>query len=161
MEPQGPNRVALLDALDDARARLLLALDGCAGRLDAALSRDGWTVADVLRHITAWDEAATAGIVALREERPPDVYADDIDQWNSNAVAHRAGRTGDALVEDLHRARRELRDALDQAPDRLWGAPPVPAPNGEPVTIEGIVEVWLDHDHEHAAELESLARRAR
>lgn len=157
--PTDASRSSLLAGLDAARRRFLGALEPWRDDLEAGMGGDGWTVADVLRHVAAWDAAAAAGVRAVEAGQPPDVYADDIDAWNASAVQARAGKGGAALLADLDATRLDFRTALDAAPARLWGAPAVPAPNGEPVTIEGIVEVWREHDHEHAAELERLPRR--
>ncbi len=58
------DRERLFRDLDDARALLLAALEGMTDEdLGPHLPGHAWTVADLLHHITAWDEvgAATEG----------------------------------------------------------------------------------------------------
>jgi len=153
------SRERQLADLDRARFRYASAVERCRGRFGEPVAPGRWTVGDLVRHVSAWDDAGAEGVVALAEGRPPDVYADDIDAWNGAAVAGRATLDETALLVDLAGTRRRLHQALIDAPARLWGAPPVASPHGEPVTIEGIVEVWRDHDEEHAAELEAFLGR--
>lgn len=152
-------RQALLRDLDDARALLLAALEGIPEEdLGRPLPRHAWTVADLLHHITAWDDVGARTVEAMESGGTLDAYVDDVDAWNDEAVAARRGNPPKTTLSDLHAARERLRSALSSAPPSLWDQTR-PSPQGPPVSLSGICGTWTRHDAEHAAQLRALRDR--
>ena len=156
------DRGELLRELDDARALLLAAIDGLTKSDFARPVDEGrWTVEDLLNHVAAWDEAATAAVRDLAAGAPPSMReVADVDAWNERAVAARRGRPPADTLAALHAARGALRAALDAAPADLWGVEPRTGAGGTARNVPGIVRAWARHDAEHAAELRAFRDRA-
>ena len=153
------DRETLLRDLDDARALLLASLEGMTGaEVDHPLPDQPWTVADLLHHITAWDEVGAATVAAMERGSRLDMYVEDVDDWNDRAVASRRGNPPETTLNRLHEARDDLRSALVKAPPALWEQTS-PAPSGRPVSLPGICRTWSRHDAEHAAELRAVRDR--
>ncbi len=153
------DRHSLLRELDDARAMLLAAMEGIpeadwAGPLPGC----SWTVADVLHHITAWDEVGAATVEAMVSGASVDMYVDDVDAWNDQVVSTRKGNSPETTLSDLHQARERLRSALLTAPPPLWEQTHL-SPQDHPISIPGICRTWINHDTEHAAELRAVRDR--
>ncbi len=153
------NQQTLLRELDDARALLLAAMEGIP-EADWAdpLPGQAWTVADLLHHITAWDEVGAATVEAMTTGSSLEMFVDDVVAWNDQAVTARRDTSPGTTLADLHEARERLRSALQKAPSELWKETRV-SPQGHPVSLPGICGTWTRHDIEHAAELRAVRDR--
>ncbi|MDP9469624.1 MAG: DinB family protein [Chloroflexota bacterium] len=153
------DRQTLLRELDDARALLLSALEGMIDAdLGCRLPAHSWTVADLLHHITAWDEVGATTVEAMENGTRVNTYVDDVDAWNDQAVAARRGNLPETTLGDLHAARERLRSALITASPSLWEKT-CTTPKGHPVSLPEICRTWTRHDAEHAADLRAVRDR--
>ncbi len=153
------DRERLFRDLNDARALLLAALEGMTDEdLGRHLPGHAWTVADLLHHITAWDEVGEATVKAMETGATLDAFVADVDAWNEQIVAARHGQDPGTTLTDLHAARERLRATLAAVPSSLWDQTRT-APGGQPVSLPGICATWTRHDIEHAAELRVVRDR--
>ena len=150
----------LLRRMDEARRDFEASVGRCRDRFAEPATLGGWTVADLIHHVAAWDDVAADAIEALVKGRVPFAYAADIDAWNAAAATARRHLGEAPTLADLDTARRRFRDAVLAAPSDLWDASPVGDADGEPVSLRGIVAVWTEHDDEHRLELEVFLARA-
>jgi len=155
-------RDGLLREFDDARALLLAAIAGLAeDDFGRPVGEDRWTVEDLLNHVAAWDEVATATVRDLAAGAPPSMREiADVDAWNERAVAPRRGRAPAETLAALHAARDAFRAALEAVPAALWAAEPRTGTGGETRNIPGIARAWARHDAAHGAELRVFRDRA-
>jgi len=151
-------RDELLRGFDDARALLSAAVEGLADDdFGRPVGEGRWTVEDVINHVAAWDQAATAAVRALVAGAPPAMRpVEDVDAWNEGAVAPHRGRRPPETLAALHAARDAFRAVVDAAPAELWAVEPRTGANGEARNLPGIVRAWAGHDAAHAAELRAV-----
>jgi hypothetical protein len=140
----------LIQKLDDARRALEKEL---AGAGPGAELYPGWTVKQLLAHIAGWDEVCT---LALRAHAGQDVELPDtrdIEAFNTQAVAARQTMTAAQVVEEWKTARAEFKTAIDEIPESqledkiLWTW-------GQRGTIAQAVDVFAEHELEHAHEIQ-------
>ena len=118
----------------------------------------GWTVKEVLAHIGGWDAVGTSTVRAhLAGKQPPPLEARGIDAYNAYVVAGCETLTHEQVIEDWRGARRQLTDALTEAPsEKLRDR--VRFPWGETGTIAWYMSILVEHEREHATEIMEMDR---
>jgi predicted RNase H-like HicB family nuclease/uncharacterized damage-inducible protein DinB len=112
-----------------------------------------WTVKDLLGHIADWEWFGAKGLRQMADGQAPDVEPiGDLDAWNAAHVEARGGQAWDAVCEDLHAARRALREALEATGEAML-AHVFPFPWGPQGTPYQWVMVYIGHDREHARDV--------
>lgn len=113
----------------------------------------GWTIKEVLAHISGWDALGASVVRAhLAGEQPPPLEIRGIDAYNAYLVAGCATRTYQEIVEDWRRARKEFVHALSETPlEKLKDR--VQFPWGETGNIPRLVSILSEHEREHAQEI--------
>jgi hypothetical protein len=148
----------------DKREHLALALDRARVRLAAVAARAGqqlqvypaWRLHQLLAHLTGWDEAAVASLRAFAEGGEPVTPADrGLDPYNAQTVAARADLSFEQVAAELAQVRAELKAALLSLPPERLDEPLV-MPWGPIATVEHLIDVLVEHDLEHATEIEAL-----
>ena len=116
----------------------------------------GWTVKEVLAHISGWDAVGISIVRAhLAGEQPPPLEARGIDAYNAYLVAGCETLTLEEVVEDWKRSRLQLERALrEAAPETLTDQ--VRFPWGETGTITWYLSILVEHEQEHAREIMEL-----
>ena len=116
----------------------------------------GWTVKEVLAHISGWDAVGISTVQAhLAGEQPPPLEARGIDAYNAYVVAGCETLTYEEVAEDWRRARRQLENALTEAPPEKLGGD-VRFPWGETGTITWYISILVEHEQEHAKEIRQI-----
>jgi uncharacterized protein (TIGR03083 family) len=95
-----------------------------AGLSDAQLTQpgvnNGWSVKDILAHVTTWEQEALKYLpLILRGERPPryfDLYG-GIDAFNAKMTAEKKKLSLSMVLQQLDDTHRRLVDAIQNAPD--------------------------------------------
>jgi deoxyribonuclease-4 len=148
------SKADFLDRLDADRRRLLATLEGMQpARMTAACAIGDWSVKDLLGHMAGWEwEAVHAVGQVLAGERPALLDIESFDAFNAAQVALRRDRSLDDVLGELHQARQELVQALDQlSDDQLEETSAFPALNGH--SLRGLLD-W-HHDRHHQPELQA------
>ena len=117
----------------------------------------GWTIKEVLAHISGWDAVGTSIVRAnLTGEQPPPLEVKGIDAYNAYLVAGCETMTHQETVEDWRRARRQFVHALSETPpEKLRDR--IQFPWGETGNIPRLVSILSEHEREHAQEIMELA----
>ncbi len=113
----------------------------------------GWTIKDMLAHMTGWDDATLDSLRAHLSGRPPSVEAiRSIDEYNALTVSSRHDLNYEQVLSEWRSTRRVLRALLEEIPDDKFLQPLV-VPWGEKTTITFLVEMFRDHEEKHAQDL--------
>jgi hypothetical protein len=143
-------KVRLVRQLDEARAELQAALEQASAGLEVY---PGWTIHQVLAHITGWDDAVTCSLRAHAGGQEPAVPAGrGIDAYNAHSVATREGLGSDRLWAEWEQAREQLKAAIDAMPAVKFQEALL-LPWGQVGTIDQLVAIFRDHELEHAREI--------
>jgi uncharacterized protein (TIGR03083 family) len=142
---------AMLGLIEESRARLLAALDG-VNEEQAAFrpGPDQWSIADVLRHVTAAEESVARVVGSLASGEAPEGRRD------TGSQTAEEGQPLAALVERLRGARASLLEAV-----RGWPASPdLEARFEHPFFGLLNCKEWLAfqrvHDADHIGQIEQI-----
>ena len=112
----------LLDALDNGREQLLIALEPLP---DEALLAPGavgeWSLADLLAVLTAWEAEMVTALLKLDQGKKPERLLTALarpDEFNRQRVAETRGRPLDRVFDDLMKVRLQLEEWLETFSDR-------------------------------------------
>src|SRR5262249_5600569 len=136
----------LLTELDQARERVIRLIAGLDGQWEFY---PGWTVKELLAHMTGWDEATSDSLRAYAEGRESAIASyRGIDEYNSRSVATRTHLHFDRVKLEWEQARKELKAVIQDMPDEKY-AGEVLYPWGQRGPLSALVDVIIDHEHEH------------
>jgi hypothetical protein len=106
----------ILDALDESRERLLLAIEPLED--EALLEKDvvgNWSIADTLSNLTAWESELVTGLLKLAQNKRPGKLLDAMADPEGYDLAHYneiQDRDLDQVFDDLQHVRIQLEDWL-------------------------------------------------
>lgn len=112
----------LLDALDNSRERLLLALETLPD--EALLEKQAvgeWSIADVLNNITSWEAELVTGLMRVRQGKQPVRLLEALkepDQYDSRRYVENQDRDLDQVFGDLQQVRVQLEDWISEFTER-------------------------------------------
>ncbi len=112
-----------------------------------------WNNKDLLGHLTAWSDLLIDQVEAFQQKRCDAVQAVNVDAWNAGQVAKRRRLTSDAIVDDWRRAVRRAADVIEHVPAQAWSATCRVPWADQPVSIGGLLRLWLMHIEQHRARL--------
>ena len=112
-----------------------------------------WTIKQYIDHISGWDDAMVETLEAHASGQPvPQTVARGIDAYNAQTVGTRE-------TLDLAHSRREFAasherviQALRRLPDAKFNEP-LSFPWGESGSLRDFLEIFVEHDREHARHL--------
>jgi uncharacterized protein (TIGR03083 family) len=153
---------ALLRAVEDGRARLdALVARVPAARLAEPALHDGWSVKDVLAHVSYWEEQVAAHLDAAARGEPGPPGDEDFDAVNRRVREARRALPLETVRQDAARAYRGVLARLRALDGAALDAPAPGAAAGAPTLRELVAGSTSDHYAEHADTLEAwLARGA-
>ena len=140
----------LIEQLDSARTQME-ALIPLVSTEDEVYP--GWTMRQVLAHIAGWDEATLAALRAHsggRESGTP--AARGIDSFNEQSVETREALSFEQTRREFDVTRTEVKQAILDIPDDKFFEKMI-LPWGGYGTVEGIVNIFAEHEVEHAEEI--------
>jgi len=143
----------LIERLDQSRRAMQRALSSVDAQQEIC---PGWTTREILAHIAGWDEVGTSTVRAHSAgETPPPLEIRGIDAYNDFLVSKCEGLTYEEVVQCWRSARRELEEALtDAPPEKLRERAQFPW--GETGNITRLVSILAEHEREHADEILEL-----
>ena len=143
----------LIERLDQSRRAMQRALSSVDAQREIC---PGWTTREILAHIAGWDEVGTSTVRAHSAgETPPPIEIRGIDAYNDFLVSKCEGLTYEEVVQCWRSARRELEEALtDAPPEKLRERAQFPW--GETGNITRLVSILAEHEREHADEILEL-----
>lgn len=143
----------LIERLDQSRRAMQRALSSVDAQREIC---PGWTIREILAHIAGWDEVGASTVRAHSAgETPPPLEIQGIDAYNETLVSKCEGLTYEEVVQCWRSARRELVEALtDAPPEKLRERAQFPW--GETGNITRLVSILAEHEREHADEILEL-----
>jgi uncharacterized protein (TIGR03083 family) len=140
----------LIERLDQSRRAMQRALSSVDAQREIC---PGWTVREILAHIAGWDEVGTGTVRAHSAgEAPPPLEIRGIDAYNEALISKCEGLSYEEVVQCWRSTRRELVDALaDAPPEKLHERAQFPW--GETGNISRLVSILAEHEREHADEI--------
>ncbi|HEY2980522.1 MAG TPA: maleylpyruvate isomerase N-terminal domain-containing protein [Anaerolineales bacterium] len=143
------------------REFLIRRLNQSRGHLDeliAAVPRDkqiypNWTLKEFLAHLSGWDDSTIEALRAhARGEPVGTTVARGIDAYNAQTVSTRAELDLEHILKEWATTRQSLLQALRDLPDEKFNVP-LNMPWGETGSVAYFIEIFVDHDEEHAEHL--------
>jgi hypothetical protein len=148
-------RIFLLHRLDETRETIEKILP----MIDRTLEiYPGWTIKEMLAHMTGWDDATIDSLRAHVVDRPPSVPAiRSLDEYNALTVSSRKDLEYDQVLKEWRLTRQILRTIIDQMPTVKFLQPLV-VPWEEKTTVAFLVEMFRDHEEEHVHDIVEWAK---
>lgn len=144
-----------LQALAESRQDLLDAIEGVDPHRPIY---PPWEVKQIVDHITGWDEAVIASIRAyLEQAEPPTPAIRGIDYFNEQSVAERLEMTYDQSRRECDLTRQALLGLLASLPEETFEKLVV-SPVGSTRPLFYVVQIFIEHEHEHAESIRSSSR---
>jgi hypothetical protein len=144
------DRDFLLRHMDETRSRiedLLPKIDPCKEIYP------GWTISNMLAHMTGWDDATIDSLRAHVVERPPSLEAiRSLDEYNSHTVSSRQDLDYDHILKEWRLTRQVLRTIIQKMPEEKFLSPVI-VPWGEKSTVTYLVDMFRDHEEEHTRDI--------
>jgi hypothetical protein len=140
----------LIDRLDHARAEIQSLIPRVSTQAEVY---PGWTMRQVLAHIAGWDEATLAALRAHaggRESGTP--AARGITVYNAQSVETREALSFEQTRREFDFVREEVKQAIREMPEDRFQLMMI-LPWGGYGMIEDIVDIFAEHEEEHAAEI--------
>ncbi len=140
----------LLNRLDEARTQLELLIS----KVDRSKEiYPHWTLKHLLAHIAGWDDAVIASLRAHLDGQASATPAErGINYYNAQSVEAREDLDYDQTYREWQASRSTLKDVIDTAPeDKLAGL--ICTPWGEKATLSQILDIFSEHEREHAADI--------
>jgi uncharacterized protein (TIGR03083 family) len=113
----------------------------------------GWNVHHFLAHLTGWDEATLTSLRAHAAGREPGTPAyRGIDVYNEQSVAERVTLSDAQVISEWKLTREQLKQTIrDLTPEKV--GEPLVYPWGPTGSVEKLVRIMIEHEHEHAEEI--------
>jgi hypothetical protein len=116
----------------------------------------GWTIREVLAHLTGWDEAVAASLRAYAKGSEAAIAAyRGINDYNARSVETREGLNYEQTCREWELAREELKAALLALTDEQY-AGELLYPWGQRGSVPGLVQIFIHHERDHADEIRGL-----
>jgi DinB family protein len=155
----------------DERTRLLERLDHARQQMKDVIALadvdhnqriyNPWRMKEVMDHIAGWDDAVIVALRSHLEEREPETpAARGIDFYNAETVSTREALPYELSLREFEASRLELKRIISAMPDARF-AQPLTFPWGGRGTVTRIVEIFIEHEEEHAKEILSILQTVR
>jgi hypothetical protein len=133
-------------------------MEGILNEIDpAAEITPGWTVKEVLGHLTAWELVFNRALVDYQKGNPPYFMDEqDFDLFNKEAVDYRSGWTLEEVIQEWKEVRATLKKTIQKLKSTDLKMELV-TPWGSERTVAELIEIVGEHESEH---LEDLGRAA-
>ena len=144
-------RRSLLHRLDETRA----IIEKILPTVDLTLEiYPGWTMKDMLAHMTGWDDATIDSLRAHVIGRPPSVDAiRSLDEYNGRTVSSRQDLDFARVLKEWRLTRQVLRTLIEQIPEDKFLEPLV-VPWGEKDSVTSLVEMFREHEEQHIRDIQ-------
>jgi hypothetical protein len=120
-------------------------------RLSEPVAEGEWSIKDVIAHVTEYDRWLALGL-ALRLQKPPQIWLDDISLDQFNAVLHQqiAGRDPDDIITDSNRVFQDLIHEVEAHSEAyLFGTHRVEGVPDEVIPYQTLKSESYGHYHDH------------
>ncbi|MGB2962942.1 MAG: DinB family protein [Anaerolineales bacterium] len=137
----------LLQSMDQIRSQMANLVETIDPELEIC---PGWTIKEVLGHITAWEIVTNKAIKSfLAGESPYFLHEQDFDLYNQAQVKKRTGWTLDEVIREWKVVRAGLKKTLADVNAEDLEKEMV-TPWGSERSIQELFEIAAEHEEEHA-----------
>jgi len=143
-------RETLIVELDEARARLY----GLVQDFDPVVEvYPGWTVKELLAHLTGWDDLVIAALEAVMNNEPMPMSAiTGVDPYNASTVSERSNLPLERIRHEFHSTGEVLKTTIRRLPAERYDEV-VDLPWGGRASIASMIRIFSHHEHEHYGEI--------
>ena len=114
----------------------------------------GWTIRQLLAHLTGWDENTLATLTAHQNPKAPHApEANDFDEFNARAVSSREALDLNAVLQEWRTTRLKLVSLLREMPEESYRTTLITS-WGERLSVPGLIQVFIDHEASHVRDLQ-------
>ena len=143
----------LINSIDSVRNELKVMVEKTDPELEIC---PGWTIKEVVGHITAWEIVIHKALIAFRAGDPPYFLREqDFDLFNKSEVEKRSGWTLDEVIREWGEVRDDLKKTITKLDEDDLPTEMV-LPWGSERTVEELIEIIAEHEQEHAEDVERL-----
>ena len=112
-----------------------------------------WTLKQYLDHLSGWDDAIIESLNAHAKNEPvPQTAARGINAYNDDTVTTRETLSFEHTRREFDRSREAVIETIQNLPDEKFEQPFTFA-WGDSGTVADLVDIFHDHDEEHAEHL--------
>ena len=145
-------RENILSKLNAARQEIIDRLPDAESHKDKELF-PGWTLKEMLAHMTGWDDANIASLRAHILENEPDTPARcGINKYNAITVPRRADMDYRQVRLEWEQTRAVMVDIIRGMPEERF-LQAFTLPWGEKGTVTYMLKVFIHHEHSHATDI--------
>ena len=116
----------------------------------------GWTIKEMIGHITAWEIVINKALIAYQKGDPPYfLHEQDFDVFNKEAV----NRRGDWTLEKVLQEWKEVRAAVIKSIQKLKETDltvEMVLPWGSERTVAELIEIIGEHESEHMGDVKKV-----
>jgi len=138
-----PDRMKLLQLMEDTPAKMevMLPLVNPCKEIYS-----GWTIREVLAHVSGWDDAIIEALNAHIEGRSlslPNIS--DLDEYNEMWFSSRTGQNNEQVLEEWRSYRQILRTIIEEMSEAKFSIP-VSVPWGGKSTILDMIKMFCEYE---------------
>lgn len=113
----------------------------------------GWTIKEMIAHITAWEIVIQKAIQAFLAGDPPYfLHEQDFDIFNEEAVNFRASWSMEQTLQEWKDVRKDLKKNIQKLKETDLGVEMV-LPWGSERTVAELIEIIGEHEGEHMKDI--------
>ena len=137
---------ALVNEIDQTRNEMESIIKDTDPKLEIC---PGWTIKEVVGHITAWEIVIHKALLAFQAGDPPYfLHEQDFDLFNQAEVERRAGWSFEKVQEENQSVREKLKATINKLKEEDLDQELV-LPWGSERTIRELIEIIAEHEDEH------------
>ena len=145
----------LINSIDSVRNEMKVMVEKTDPELEIC---PGWTIKEVVGHITAWEMVIHKALKAFRAGDPPYFLREqDFDLFNKGEVEKRSAWTLDEVIREWKEVREDLKKTIKKLKEDDLPIEMV-LPWGSERTVQELIEIIAEHEQEHAEDVERLTR---
>lgn len=143
----------LINSIDSVRNEMKVMVENVDPEVDIC---PGWTIKEVIGHISAWEIVIHKALKAFRAGDPPYFLREqDFDLFNKFEVEKRSMRTLAEVIHEWKEVREELKKTITKLNENDLPTEMV-LPWGSERTVQELIEIIAEHEQEHAENVERL-----
>lgn len=118
-----------------------------------------WTMKELLSHIAGWDDACVTSIRSHLVSQEAGTPAErGVNDYNAQSVLERKELAIDRILREYEQARQEFIQLVREMPEDKLNEPFI-LPWAEKGTVKDLVDIFAEHEEEHAREIQALLNR--
>jgi hypothetical protein len=143
----------LIEEIDQIR----LEMKDAVNRIDPGkIIYPGWTIKEVIGHITAWEIVIDKGLIAFLKGDPPYFLNEqDFDIFNAEAVNYRSDWSLEEILKEWADVRESLLNTIRKLKEDDLDVEMV-LPWGSERTVAELIEIAGEHEAEHMEDVSKL-----